>query len=307
MEHVNRVLIIGATGQLGRDVEKTLSTDPRLEVVTAARNDAQYELDLAVTETLGPLVEDQIRPDLVINTAAAHNVPDCEKAPASAYAVNATGVAALAESCARIEARLVHVSTDYVFGSSPPLEPESGEPRPWREDDRPAPLNAYAASKLAGEHLLAAACPNHAIVRSSGLYGQAPCLAKGGRNFVQLMLHIAAERGEVKVVTDEVLTPTATADLAAQIETLALSEACGVFHATCQGSCSWNEFARAIFEESGTDVRLLPATSEDFPSPVRRPAYSVLANARLAELGLDTLPHWREALRGYLRSIDAAV
>jgi dTDP-4-dehydrorhamnose reductase len=232
-------------------------------------------------------------------------VPTCEEAPAEAYAVNATGVAALAESCARIGARLVHVSTDYVFGATPPTD-ASGAPRPWREDDAPAPLNVYAASKLAGEYLLAAACSNHAIVRSSGLYGEAPCLAKGGRNFVQLMLQLATERGEVKVVTDETLTPTATADLAEQIRVIAASDARGVFHATCQGICSWNEFAAAIFEESGTEVSLLPATSEDFPSPVRRPAYSALENARLRELGLDRLPHWREALRGYLETIGAA-
>ncbi len=300
-----RALIVGATGQLGTDLDRAFCADGSFEVHRAARHGTDHVLDLTVAKTIRSVVEDVVRPELVVNAAAAHNVPACEEAPAEAYAVNATGVASLAESCARIGARLIHVSTDYVFGPTPPTD-ATGAPRPWREDDQPAPLNVYAASKLAGEHLLAAACPEHAIVRSSGLYGAAPCLAKGGRNFVQLMLHLAAERGEVKVVTDEILTPTATVDLAAQILALATSEARGVFHATCQGVCSWNEFAAAIFEESGTEVSLLPATSRDFPSPVRRPAYSALDNVRLRELGLDTLPPWRDALRGYLQTLGVA-
>lgn len=300
-----RALIVGATGQLGTDLYRALGAEGSFELHRAARHGAEHVLDLAAPRTIEAVIEGVVRPDLVINTAAAHNVPACEEAPADAYAVNATGVGALAESCARIGARLVHVSTDYVFGETPPTD-ASGAPRPWREDDAPSPLNVYGASKLAGEHLLAAACPDHAIVRSSGLYGEAPCRAKGGRNFVQLMLHLAAERGEVKVVTDETLTPTATAALAEQIRVLATSDARGVFHATCQGSCSWNEFAAAIFEEAGTEVSLLPATSEDFPSPVRRPAYSALENARLRERGLDRLPPWREALRGYLVATGAA-
>lgn len=293
-----RVLVIGATGQLGRDVVRHFEARG-LEVATAARRGAEHVVDLAAPRSVREVVESRVRPDLVVNTAAAHNVPACEAAPAESYAVNATGVAALAESCATIGARLLHLSTDYVFGHEAPSRPD-GSTRPWRESDLPAPLNVYAASKLAGEHLLAAACADHAIVRSSGLYGASPCLAKGGRNFVQTMLRLAAERGEVKVVTDEVLTPTPTRDLAEQILTLATSDARGVFHATCQGECSWYEFAKAIFEESGTAVRLLPATEQDFPSPVRRPAYSALENARLAELGLDTMPHWREALAAYL-------
>ena len=191
------------------------------------------------------------------------------------------------------------MSTDYVFGLDPPTDAD-GAPRPWRESDLPAPVNVYGASKLAGEHLVAAACENHAIVRSSGLYGRSPCLGKDGQNFVRLMLRLAAERGEVRVVTDEVLTPTATLPLAEQIKVLATHDVTGVFHATCQGHCSWNEFAAAIFEIDGTDVRLLPATSEDFPSPVRRPDWSPLENERLAEHGLDCLPHWRDALEHYL-------
>ena len=294
-----QTLVIGATGQLGSDVVKAFGGH---QITTAARHAADYDVDLAQIESIRGCLE-STRPDLVVNTAACHNVPACEESPSEAYAVNATGVAALAESCQEIGARLIHVSTDYVFGHLPP----GASRRPWREDDPTAPLNVYAASKLAGEHLLAAACEDHAIIRSSGLYGQSPCLAKGGRNFVQLMLHLASERGEVKVVTDEILTPTYTAALAQQIRRVAESEARGVFHATCQGECSWNEFASAIFEYSDTEVRLLPATSEDFPSPVRRPGYSALDNARLRELSLDVMPDWRAGLRQYLHESSADV
>jgi dTDP-4-dehydrorhamnose reductase len=285
-----RVLILGATGQLGRDVVSAFTGH---EVVGAARKDADVDVDLAAPDSIRRVVGEEIRPALVINTAAAHNVPECEEGPDHAYAVNATGVAALATACAEIGARLVHVSTDYVFGDVP----STRAPRPWREDDLPAPLNVYAASKLA------AACEDHAIVRSSGLYGRSPCLAKGGRNFVQLMLHLAQERGEVKVVTDEVLTPTPTSALADQIRRLSESDARGVFHATCQGECSWYAFAAAIFEETGTEVTLLPATSEDFPSPVRRPGYSALDNVRLRESDLDVMPEWRDGLRSYLAEL----
>ena len=145
------------------------------------------------------------------------------------------------------------------------------------------------------------------VFDGSGLYGLAPCLAKGGKNFVQLMLHLARERDEVKVVTDEILTPTHTYALAHQIRRLAeSSEANGVYHATCQGQCSWNEFAAAIFEETKTNIRLLPATNVDFPSPVRRPSFSALDNCRLRELGLDEMPDWRVSLRTYLDELGTS-
>jgi dTDP-4-dehydrorhamnose reductase len=290
-----RVLIIGATGQLGSDLVREFSD---LEVFSAARKDTALLVDLSLPETIRQCVVDRVRPEVVINAAAANNVPLCEENPAEAYAVNATGVAALAESCHEIGARLIHLSTDYVFGAS--------RTRPWREDDLPAPLNVYGASKLAGEHLLASACEDHMIVRSSGLYGMSPCLAKGGKNFVLLMLDLAAERDEVKVVTDEVLTPTHTVALARQIRRLAEDGETGLYHATCRGQCSWNDFAAAIFEETETRVRLLPTRSIDFPSTVRRPSYSVLDNWRLREQGLDIMPEWRESLRYYLDDLRSS-
>jgi len=280
-----KVLIIGAEGQLGQDLCAVFADT---EVHRAGRD----RLDIVDAAAAEALITHEVRPDLVINTAAAHNVPVCEQEPALAFAVNATGSRNLAMACKAAGARLVHVSTDYVFGD--------GGTKPYVESDLPRPLNVYAASKVAGEHLIASVLDEHLIVRTAALYGNAPCRAKGGRNFIGTMLHLAATRPEVKVVTDEISTPTWTLALARQIRLLAEKGEPGLYHATCQGACSWFEFAQAIFEETGTKVTLSPTTSAAFQSPVRRPAYSVLENKHAQDQGLDIMPPWREALKDYL-------
>lgn len=286
-----KVLVIGAAGQLGKDVCRVFSD---VEVIEADLSDAAVHVDLCEPADVRSLVVDNVHPDVVINTAAAHNVPDCEKKPALAFAVNASAVRDLAKACREARARLVHISTDYVFGN--------GARRPYVENDLPAPLSVYGASKIAGEYLAAAECPDHLIVRTSAIYGHAPCRAKGGKNFVELMLHLAATRGSVKVVTDEIVSPTFTLALARQIRLVAEKGAPGTYHATSQGECSWYDFAKAIFEETKTDVQLEKATSEDFPSPVRRPDYSVLDNKHLRDQNLDIMPPWRESLVEYFRT-----
>ncbi len=289
-----KVLVIGADGQLGTDVCRVFDD---AEVCRAGLSSGDVQLDIAIEADVRKLL-DRIRPQFVVNTAAFHNVPKCEEEPEAAYAVNAIGAKNLAVSCHEAGARLIHVSTDYVFGN--------GGTRAYVETDREAPLNTYGASKLAGEHLIAAECENHCIVRGSGLYGAAPCKAKGGKNFVQLMLFLAAERGEVKVVTDEIVSPTYTVDLAKQIRVIAERAEPGLYHATSDGECSWFDFARCIFDETGTEVNLLPATGADFPSPVKRPDFSILDNKHLRDQGLDVMPHWREALRAYLQVIGSS-
>lgn len=253
-------------------------------------------MDVRDAAAVHRVIAEETRPALVINTAAFHNVPRCEEEPGEAFAVNATGARNVAAACRACGARLVHISTDYVFGD--------GASQPLTEDDRPAPLSIYGASKLAGEHLIAADWDDHVIVRSAALYGPSPCLAKDGMNFVRLMLHLAATRPEVKVVTDEVTTPTYARALARQLRVVAERGAPGMYHATCNGECSWYEFARAIFDATGVTTPLLPATAADFPSPVKRPRYSVLQNRRLQEQGLDIMPHWRDALAQYLATLQ---
>lgn len=281
-----KVLLLGAQGQLG-------------QAIAAAYHDAELfapaheGLDLRDAEAVHRCTLNEVRPELVINAAAYHNVPQCEANPEMAYAVNAAGARHLAVACAEAGARLVHISTDYVFGH--------GACRPLVESDPPAPLNVYGASKLEGERLIAAHHSNAVIVRTAALYGAAPCRAKGGLNFVERMLQLAAAQPEISVVNDEFTTPTWTQPLAAQVRLLAERAEPGLYHATCQGACSWHEFAKTIFEETGTEVRLLAASAKDFPSPVERPSYSVLDNQHARAQGLDIMPGWREALQGYLR------
>jgi dTDP-4-dehydrorhamnose reductase len=213
--------------------------------------------------------------------------------PERAFAVNATAVRRLAQACARLGALLVHISTDYVF--------DGAKGTPYVEEDAPCPLSVYAASKLAGEYLARAVAPRHAVVRTCGLYGATPCRAKAGLNFPRAMLKLAREKGEVRVVTDEFVTPTYTVDLAGQLVRIVDAGATGLFHATPQGQCSWYEFAAAVFELTGTPVRLHKAVVADFPPKVRRPSYSVLENAHLKRLGLDVMPEWRTSLERYVR------
>jgi dTDP-4-dehydrorhamnose reductase len=231
------------------------------------------------------------RPAIVVNATAFHNVPRCETEEATAYAVNAIAPRRVAQICGEFGARLVHVSTDYVFDGT--------KGAPYVENDRPNPLNVYAASKLAGEYGVLGLGGDHQVVRSSGLYGLRPCRAKGG-NFIDTMFRLVREQDVVRVVQDEVLTPTFTADLAAQIRALAEEGPPGLFHATAHGSCSWYEFAAVIFAVAGFSTPLEPTTITAYAAPVRRPFYSVLDNAALRDAGLDRMRPWQVALEDYL-------
>lgn len=290
-----KALVIGAEGQLGSEVCRAFGEG---EVHRADLDGGGIHLDLRDAAHVRRLIVDELRPDAVINCAAAHNVPQCEEDPGLAFAVNAAGVRGLARACHTAGARLVHVSTDYVFGQ--------GGTRPYLETDLPAPLNVYGASKLAGEHLAAAECPDHVIIRTAAIYGPAPCRAKGGKNFVGTMLDLARRNPEVRVVTDEITTPTYTVPLARQMRLLAEKGAPGLYHCTCKGACSWYEFAEAIFEDTGTPAVLVEAKSAEFQSAVRRPSYSVLDNRNARSQGLEIMPGWREALREYLETLEIA-
>lgn len=253
------------------------------------------EIELTDTASIDAAL-DRVGADTVVNTAAMHNVERCEQDPAAAFAVNAVGVRHLAHAVARRGATLVHIGTDYIF--------DGAQRRPYVETDLPRPLNAYGASKLAGEHFVTALAPKHFVVRSSGLYGMHPSRAKaGGLNFVGVMLKLARERGTVRVVTDEIVTPTYTVDLAEQILDLVGTTAYGTYHATSGGACSWNEFAREIFRRAAPATVVEDACAAAFPRPVARPLYSVLDNAALRRLGLDRMPDWRDALGRYLEAL----
>ena len=286
-----RILVIGAAGQLGVDV-CTLATQAGHSLFTPSH----AELDLASEEAIVATLQ-RCAPDLVINTAAMHQVERCEADPRQAFAVNAIGVRRLAMQCQQQKAVLIHVSTDYVFDGT--------KQSPYHETDTPRPLNVYGNSKLAGENAVLAECEQAFVVRVSGLYGHSPCRDKGGVNFVQRMQALALERPEIRVVDDEILTPTHTRDIARQLLVLAQSQAYGLVHATAQGACSWYEFAQHVLQAAGYQGRLSKADPCEFPAKVRRPKYSVLDNQVLRQHGLDVMPHWRDGLDAYLRGEGA--
>lgn len=279
-----KVAIFGISGQLGSDVAAALSSHDVIPV-EHARADIRDESAVmtAVRDT---------RPDWVVNCAAMTHVEGCEKDSLAAFAANAGGARNIAVAASAAKARLLHVSTDYVF---------DGEKRsPYLENDFPRPLNIYGASKLAGEWAVRAEGDAHIVLRTSGVYGLNACRGKG-TNFVETMMKRAQSGAPTKVVSDEVLTPTFSVDLAAQIRVIIeKGTPGGVFHATNAGSCSWFEFAREIFRHAGAAVAPEAITAKEWNSPVRRPSYSVLENHALAALGIDRMPEWRDALSRYM-------
>jgi len=290
-----RVAVIGSGGQLGRDACQVLMAAGE-EVVPIDVD----RLDIAAGGAVVLTCLKEVAPEAVVNTAAMHHVERCEDEPEKAFAVNAAGARHLALAARDLGFLLTHISTDYVFDGA------KGEP--YVESDCPAPLNVYANSKLSGEYFVRAIAPRHFVLRVSGLYGVHPCVGKGGLNFVELMLKLARERGQVRVVDDEVLTPTWTEEIARQLLHLLRQGApSGIYHATAEGACSWYEFAAAIFELTKTAVRLEKARPGEFAAKVARPKYSVLENAALKKLGLNRMANWRDALTAYLKVRAGAV
>lgn len=281
-----KTLVIGANGQLGCDVVK-LYTEQGHVVYGLTHQD----LEITDLKSLRETVLRQ-KPSLVINTAAMHNVSDCETNPTKAFSVNAIGARNLAIVSNEFNYTLVHISTDYVF--------DGNKQKPYVEIDQPLPLNVYGNSKLSGELFIRSIAQNYIIARVSGLYGKNPCRAKGGDNFVKLMLRLAQERDEVRVVNDEIVTPTNTDDVAAQLLVMTNAGARGVYHVTSQGSCSWYQFAQTIYNLAGINTKLAIADPGEFAASVPRPKYSVLENAGLTKLGLCIMPRWEDSLKKYL-------
>jgi dTDP-4-dehydrorhamnose reductase len=283
-----QILILGAAGQLGRELVRALP-----DAVALTRADCDLTDSAAVADRLGRADAGTV----VINATAENRVDHAEVDGSDAVAVNVVGVAHVARACRARGAFLVHVSTDYVFDGT--------ATEPYTEDDVPNPLGAYARSKLGGELVVRAAAPRHAVVRTAGLYAAGGSRGKGG-SFVDRVL-AQARRGEpLRVVADQVTAPTWSRDLAAALVRLAPRWAAGeapagVYHVTNAGACSWYEFARAALELAGVDAPIAPIGTATLSAPAPRPAYSVLANTRLAALGEPPLRPWRDALAAYLR------
>lgn len=282
-----KVLITGANGQLGSDLCKALR---HFEVIPLTHNDIEITDMTSVKQMFH-----QYKPDIIINTAAYVRVDDCELERDKAFLINAIGARNVAVASQELGAKLVHISTDYIFGGE--VEPSTV---PYTEFDTPVPLNCYGRSKLAGENLVQHLCHKHFIVRSSGLFGVAGASGKGG-NFVETILGLAKERDELKVVHDQVSSPTYTKDLAQKIAQLVETEYYGIFHVTNRGSCSWYDFAREILRLAGLKTPVIPITSDQYPQRAKRPRYSVLDNYQLRLLGMDDIRHWQEVLEYYMR------
>jgi dTDP-4-dehydrorhamnose reductase len=231
----------------------------------------------------------------VINTSAFHKVDVCEDEVAPSFAVNAGGAYMLARLAAELDFTLVHYSSDYVF---------TGDARvPYRETDVARPISVYGVSKLAGENLVRGYAPRHYVIRTTGLYGVAGASGKGG-NFVETMIRLG-KAGPVRVVDDQVMTPTATADLAEATAALLARDGevpYGLYHITSGGQCSWFHFAQTIFELAGMQVDLTPITTAESGSKARRPHFSVLDHGKWMAAGFAELRPWRAALGDYLRA-----
>lgn len=286
---MKKVALIGANGQLGTDIRKVFSSDNFFKIVPLTRS----EIDVVNKDNLKSVLE-KINPDIIINTAAYHRVDEVEDNPEKAFLVNATAEKNLAELCQNNKWGLVFISTDYVFG----LDKKRKEP--YIETDAPGPINLYGVSKLAGEYLTRFICQKHFVIRLCGLFGVVGSLGKGG-NFVETMIRLGKGKGEVKVVNDQILTPTYTKNIAENLKELLKSDYYGLYHMTSEGQCSWWEFTQEIFKLLKMKVKCNPVTSDVFKTRAKRPAYSVLENYNLKKLGLNKMRDWKENLKFYLK------
>ncbi|VTS03175.1 dTDP-4-dehydrorhamnose reductase [Tuwongella immobilis] len=279
-----RFAVLGSQGQLGRDL------CPRLpgEVIPLTRE----QCDLANPNSIAPML-DEVAPSVFINCAAYNLVDKAEQDPTLAWAVNCWGVRALARECAKRSIRLVHYSTDYVFGL------DAARQTPWHETDAPGPISMYGMSKLMGEYAVLAAHPAHLVIRTCGLYGVWGSGGKGG-NFVETMIRVAGQGKPLRVVNDQVCCPTYTVDLAQATIALIEAKGSGLMHITNAEWCTWYQLAAAIFQRLNLTADLTPITSAEFDAPAKRPPYSVLSNNRLLTFGVPSLRSWSDALDAYL-------
>lgn len=293
-----KLLLLGGNGQVGRELRRTLPALGHVVVATRAGAEGELAADFDAPDSVGELVR-RIAPDVVVNAVAHTAVDRAESEPDAAFRVNALAPAAIAQACAATGALLLHYSTDYVFDGS--------ASRPYREDDVTAPLGVYGASKLAGEEAVRASGARHAILRTAWVY------AAHGKNFLHTMLRLASERDELRVVADQIGAPTPAAwiaDASARIVAHGVP-ASGTWHLVAAGETSWHGFAEAIIDEAlaagllARRPRVLPITTADYPTPARRPAYSVLDTTRLRRDFGIAAPEWRDGLHAVIEGLAA--
>ncbi|MBK5245556.1 MAG: dTDP-4-dehydrorhamnose reductase [Eubacteriaceae bacterium] len=285
-----KVLLTGSNGQLGRELSQQLET----KKINFVGYDMP-EFDVTNKEKIIEIINKE-KPTVIINCGALTNVDGCETQRELAMAINATGPQNLAEIARDQDIVLVQVSTDYVFDGAGILE--NGVLRPYVETDPIDPRTVYGESKAAGEKAVSEIAPKYFILRTAWLYGD-------GNNFVKTMLDLASKHPKLTVVEDQVGSPTSTVDLAAAIIDLIQTDHYGLYHGTCEGQCSWYDFALEIFKLSGIDIKVEPVTSEQFVRPAPRPKYSVLENKALNILKMNHFRPWRDSLAEYLEKLQS--
>ena len=284
-----KIALIGADGQLGVDINSYFK-EKGIKIIGLV---GLKDIDVCDYRMSDDILK-RINPELVINTAAFHDVDLCEDEVLSAFKVNVMGVKNLSVICREINVPLMHFSTDYIF--------DGKKKEPYVEDDYARPLSLYGISKLAGEQVIQYMLEKYYIIRLSGLYGYTGCVGKGNINFVELMIKLAEKEKVIKVVNDQILTPTSTKDVVEKLFELIQTENYGIYHMTNTGSCSWYEFACEIFKLMNLSTNVLPVTTEEFKAKAKRPKYSVLDNVNLRKIGLADLRNWKEALKDYIES-----
>ncbi|HEX5482338.1 MAG TPA: dTDP-4-dehydrorhamnose reductase [Terriglobia bacterium] len=283
-----RILILGANGQLGSDLSRWCKSQSIVADVTAL---CRQDIDISNLDAVKAVLS-RYEFEALINCTSYHKTDEVEQRATEAFAINAQAPQRMAAACKAKRARFIHISTDYVFGG--------GSLRPYVESDGTSPLNVYGASKLLGENLALREYPEGSMIaRVASLFGIAGSSGKGG-NFVETMLRIAREKGEVRVVNDIRMSPTSTADAARVILSLIEKRAApGVYHVVNSGEATWFEFAREIISQAGIPAKVTPVTSQEFPTAAVRPSYSVLSNEKAATIA-GPIPEWRDALNRYL-------
>lgn len=276
---MKKIMVTGCNGQLGRQIQKEYENDEAMLICTDID-----DLDISDHARVMEFVRD-LQPDVIMNCAAYTAVDACEQAWDLAYRINAIGPRNLAIAARAVGAKLMHISTDYVF--------EGNASQPYTEFDAVHPVSAYGKTKLEGERFVQQFADRYFILRTAWLYGD-------GKNFARTMLALSEHHDEVRVVDDQYGSPTSTVELAKVMHLLELTDNYGLFHATCEGSCSWADFAEEVFRLAGKPTRVTRVTTEEYGSSTKRPAYSVLDNYMLRLTTDYRMADWKDALRAYL-------
>lgn len=289
---MKKILVTGCNGQLGRAVRKEYAGEKVTFINTdVTEGEGVLALDITDVDAVMELVRRE-KPDVIINCAAHTNVDLCEKQWDSAYRINAIGPRNLSIAATAVGAKMIHVSTDYVF--------EGNGTRPYTEFDAPNPISAYGKTKLEGERFVQAFADRYFILRTAWLYGE-------GKNFVKTMLRLAETHDEVSVVDDQVGSPTSAVELARMIHYLEKTDNYGIFHATCEGDTNWADFAETIFKKAGKVTKVRHVSSEEYakmnPESAKRPAYSILDNYMLRLTGDYRMADWQDALDEYMKTL----